>query len=115
MTAVPESLNRPVSDALLMERLAQRDSRALIELERRYGASLYALVYAIVMDPAHAERVVARVFEHMWHTSGAFDKQRHGPRGARGPWNWLRHAARELAYSTLAGTRFQATTGGRIP
>ena len=110
MTAVPEALSHPIADAVLMERLAQRDSRALIELERRYGASLYALVYAIVMDPAHAERVVARVFEHMWHTSVGFDKQRRGPRG---PWSWLRHAARELAYSTLAGTRLQTTTGGR--
>lgn len=110
MIAVPESLNQPIPDAVLMARLAQRDSRALIELERRYGASLYALVYAIVMDPGRAERVVARVFEHMWHTSVAIDMQRPG---SRSPWNWLSHTARELAHSALAGVRLQATNGGR--
>jgi len=106
MGALPPSPSAPVSDAALMQRLAQRDSRALIEFERRHGASLYALVYAIVMDPPRAERVVSRVFEHLWDTSIAFDSQR------RSPWSWLRNAARELAYADVAGKHDNSLRGG---
>jgi len=100
MTAVPASPSHPIPpipDAVLMRRLAQRDSRALIELERRYGASLYAQVYGQVMDPKRAEQIVAQVFEYLWETSIFFDSQ------LGGPWNLMRRVARELARTPFGG------------
>ena len=77
-------------DAVLMDRLAQRDGEALAELERRYRDSLYALVYGIVMDSTLADRVVHDLFVHLWRSS-----DHHALR--RGVWNWLRQMASELA------------------
>jgi DNA-directed RNA polymerase specialized sigma24 family protein len=71
--------------------MARRDSTALIELERRHGPSLYALVYGILMDADRAERVVAEVFEQVWHAA-ALLTQRH-----RGAYSWLQQAAKERA------------------
>ena len=77
-------------DAVLMDRLAQRDRDALAELERRYRDSLYALVYGIVMDSTQADRVVHDLFVHLWRSSDHHALQ-------RGVWNWLRQMASELA------------------
>lgn len=79
-----------VPDAVLIERLAQRDADALAELERRYRDSLYALVYGIVMDPTQADRVVHDLFVHLWRASNHSTLR-------RGVWNWLRQMASELA------------------
>ena len=59
----PQPPRRPlVADADLLQRVVRRDSTALIELERRHHASLYAQSYAILMDSMLADRVV--VMEH---------------------------------------------------
>lgn len=81
-----------LADAVLMERLAQRDSTALVELERRYRGSLYALVYGIMMDSKHADRVVHDIFVQLWHASDRYTLK-------RSVWNWLRQMASELAHA----------------
>ena len=86
----------PVPDAVLVNRMARRDSTALIELQRRYSPTLYALVYGILMDPERAERLVEEVFEQVWHAA-ALLSQRH-----RGAYAWLREAARERAWKHRA-------------
>jgi RNA polymerase sigma-70 factor (ECF subfamily) len=78
-------------DAALVDRMARHDATALIELERRHGPSLYAMVYSILMDADRAERVVAEVFEQVWHAATLLTK-RH-----RGAYSWLQQAARERA------------------
>ena len=98
MPAVPEPpIPDPalVSDATLMARVAQRDSRALIELERRHRSSLYAQVYGILMDSTSAERVVRDVFSQLWYTAGWV-----GSKGTT--WSWLRDMATELARAERA-------------
>lgn len=87
----------PVPDAALVRRMAQRDATALIELERRYASSLYAQVYAIVIDRERAERVVARAFEQIWHAAVRV----HG--GTAGALTWLQRAASELARAERSG------------
>jgi DNA-directed RNA polymerase specialized sigma24 family protein len=79
-----------VPDAELVGRLGRRDSTALIELERRYHNSLYAQVYAILMDSAVSDRVVNAVFTELWHSAGAVI-------GLPGAFSWLRRMAAELA------------------
>jgi DNA-directed RNA polymerase specialized sigma24 family protein len=76
--------------------MARRDATALVELERRYGPTLYALVYGILMDPERAERLVAEVFEQVWHAAELLS-QRH-----RGAYAWLREAASERAWKHRA-------------
>jgi len=91
----------PVPDAALVRRMARRDSTALVELQRRYSSSLYALVYGILMDAERADRLVAEVFEQAWHAAELMS-ERH-----RGAHSWLRQAARERAL------RYRATPESR--
>jgi RNA polymerase sigma-70 factor (ECF subfamily) len=92
MTTMPLTTPIAVPDAALVRRMALRDTTALVELQRRYAASLYALVYGILMDPERADRLVTEVFEQAWHTAEQL-AQRH-----RGAHSWLREAARERAW-----------------
>jgi len=87
---------RPLpSDAELLQRLAKRDSTALIEVERRHWSSLYAQVYGMVVDSTLAERVVREVFTQLWYAAQRFPLR-------RSMWNWLREMARELARAEQA-------------
>ncbi len=91
MATLPLTTPTVIPDAALVSRMAQRDATALVELQRRYGASLYALVYAILMDAERAERLVADVFEQVWHAAEQLSQRRHGAH------SWLRQAAKERA------------------
>lgn len=87
---------RPLaSDADLVQRLAQRDSTALIEVERRHWSSLYAQVYGMLVESALAERVVRDVFTQLWFTAERLPLR-------PSLWTWLRDMARELARAELA-------------
>jgi len=95
MTAMPEQESPVLPDALLLERLVQRDSTALIELERRHHGSLYAQVYGMLVDASVAERVVRETFAHLWYAAARFV-------GTRSASSWLRETARELARAERA-------------
>jgi DNA-directed RNA polymerase specialized sigma24 family protein len=77
-----------------MNRLAQRDSTALIELERRHRSSLYAQAYGILTDAVSAERVVRDAFAQLWFAASYV--------GKHSPWTLLRDMARELARAERA-------------
>ncbi|PYP38191.1 MAG: hypothetical protein DMD48_10265 [Gemmatimonadetes bacterium] len=97
MTAMLEPQPSPpiVADAVLMHRLAQRDSTALVELERRHRASLYAQAYGILTDAIAAERVVRDAFSQLWFAATQYT-------GGDSPWTLLRDMARELARAERA-------------
>ena len=84
----------PVADADLLQRIVRRDSTALIELERRHHASLYAQAYGILMDSRLADRVVREVFAQLWHAAGRSVVR-------RTMWTWLREMAKDLARAEL--------------
>jgi DNA-directed RNA polymerase specialized sigma24 family protein len=87
---------RPLaSDAELLQRLARRDSTALIEVERRHWSSLYAQVYGMVVESELAERVVREVFTQLWFAAERFPLR-------RSVWTWLTDMAKELARAELA-------------
>ena len=87
--------DRPlVADADLLRRVVQRDSTALIELERRHRPSLYAQAYGILMDSSLAERVVSEVFAQLWYAAGRYVTK-------RSLWTWLRDLAKDLARAEL--------------
>lgn len=83
-----------VADGDLLRRVVQRDSTALIELERRHRPSLYAQAYGILMDSRLAERVVGEVFAQLWYAAGRCVTK-------RSLWNWLRELAKDLARAEL--------------
>jgi|RhiMetdeSRZDD1v2_1073273.scaffolds.fasta_scaffold2079908_2 DNA-directed RNA polymerase specialized sigma24 family protein len=91
MTTLPISIPGPQPDAILLRRMAARDARALTELQHRYGASLYALVYGILMDSDRSERLVTEVFEQLWQAAELVTQRHHGA------FAWLRQAARKSA------------------
>ena len=84
-----------VADAVLMGRLAKRDSTALVELERRHRGSLYAQAYGILMDAVSAERVVRDAFAQLWFAATDYT-------GKRSVCTLLRDMARELARAERA-------------
>lgn len=94
MTALLEPQSPILPDSLLLQRVAQRDSTALIELERRYQSSLYAYVYRVLMDADAAEAVVRDTFTQLWSEAERI--------GALSAWSWLREMAKELARAEVA-------------
>ena len=95
MSTVLEPQTPILPDAILLERVVQRDSTALIELERRYRSSLYAQVYGVLVDATQADEVVRETFAHLWYAAARFV-------GRRTASSWLRDTARELARAELA-------------
>src|SRR2546427_13224075 len=72
-----------VPDGVLIERLVQHDSTALVELERRHRGSLYAQAYGILMDSNLAERGVRDVFAQLWYAAARFVGSSPPPRSLR--------------------------------
>src|SRR5438445_11740533 len=61
-----------VADRHLLDGVARGEADALRALHQRYGESIYALVYGVLVDPGEAEEVVAETFAHLWRTSARF-------------------------------------------
>ena len=95
MTALLEPQPPIVADAVLMDRIAMRDSTALVELERRHRSSLYAQAYSVLMDAAAAEQVVRDAFAQLWSDAARYTTK-------RSPLTLLRDMARELARAERA-------------
>lgn len=97
MTALlePTPHSAPVADAILLRRVAKRDSTALVELERRHHRSLYAQAYAILMDATAAERVVRDTFTQLWFDAPEYTIM-------PSAWDLLRGITRELARAEQA-------------
>lgn len=78
----------------LLERLRERDTRALDQLYGRTVDRLYALACKVAGDPRDAEEVVADVYQYAWEHADQFDPQR----GAAIAWlsmlTWSRAADR---------------------
>ena len=86
--------NEP-TDASLMERVLQRDSRALEALYDRYARPVYSLVLRISQQPSSAEEIVQDVFLQLWQNA----KRYQAARGPLGP--WLFTVARNRAFDFL--------------
>ncbi len=63
-------------DDLLMERLAEGDSRALEQLYDRYHVLVYSVALRVVRDEMLAEDIVQEVFLRLWRRPQAFDPAR---------------------------------------
>lgn len=90
----------PSSDASLLNRIAAlSDKAALAELDARYGMTLYAIAYAVLLDPGAADAAVAAALRDAWRKAAAFDARTI----SAGRWlaQLTRHAARERTRRAL--------------
>ncbi len=81
---------RPTPDIRLVERMAAGDRDAHEEFSERHRLSLYAQVYATLVDAAAAERVVVEALERAWHAAKDFNP------GAGSAFAWLAEIARSV-------------------
>ncbi|HWB66583.1 MAG TPA: sigma-70 family RNA polymerase sigma factor [Mycobacteriales bacterium] len=65
----------PVSDPMLLARIAAGDETAVEELYRRYGGPCFGLAYRLLGDPQLAHDVVQQVFMTVWSKPG-YDETR---------------------------------------
>jgi RNA polymerase sigma-70 factor (ECF subfamily) len=82
-------------DTNLVQRMQQRDPRALAELYDRYGRVVYSLILRVVRDAGIAEDLVQEAFLRVWNRVNGFDAQK----GSIGP--WLLAVARNRAIDYL--------------
>jgi RNA polymerase sigma-70 factor (ECF subfamily) len=85
------------TDAVLMERILQRDSGALEALYDRYGRPVYSLVLRIAQQPSSAEEIVQDVFLQLWRSADRFQISR----GPLEPWLFTMARNRALDFLRL--------------
>jgi RNA polymerase sigma-70 factor, ECF subfamily len=84
-----------VSDAALMDRIAERDESALAMLYDRYARLLASVLNRILHDTQATEEILQDIFYQLWRKSGGFDASRGSLPG------WLVVVARNRAISRL--------------
>jgi DNA-directed RNA polymerase specialized sigma24 family protein len=69
------TISTPVlSDAVLVERIAALGDRAaLAELDARHGMTLYAIAYALLLNPDAADVTVAATLRDAWRRAASFN------------------------------------------
>jgi DNA-directed RNA polymerase specialized sigma24 family protein len=70
----PASFHQRSPDRALVEQLTADDDHAYHELLARYRSMVYAIAYAVLVDPEGAEAVVAQTFREARRTAAAFLK-----------------------------------------
>jgi RNA polymerase sigma-70 factor (ECF subfamily) len=65
-----------LSDTELMQRIIQRDQRALSELYRRYGNPVYSMALRVLSIPVEAEEVTQDTFLKVWNQAERWDSNR---------------------------------------
>jgi len=64
------------SDTELIEKIKQKDSRALEELYDRYERPIYSFAFKILKDQMLAEEVVQELFFRIWHASDKYEENK---------------------------------------
>lgn len=85
---------RRAQEAAILQRIVERDERAVEELYGRYSGPLYSLAYQVTRSERFAQDVVQEVFIAVWKSAERFDPSR----GNVGPWlfSLARHKAIDL-------------------
>ena len=94
-----ETLTRPLDElraeeAALLQRILEKDERAIEALYERYSGPLYSLAYQVTGADRFAQEVVQEVFVTVWKQAGRFDPWR----GSLSSWLFTlaRHKAIDL-------------------
>ena len=90
-------------DALLMGKIAGRDSHALSELYDRYSRLVYSMISSVVKNQEETEDVMQELFVQVWERAVTFDP-------ARGSvYTWIVTLARNRAIDRVRSKNFQKT------
>jgi RNA polymerase sigma-70 factor, ECF subfamily len=89
------------SDECLVQRMAERDEGALIELHRRYVPYLVAVARRMLKDPDEVQQSVQDAFVNAWDAAGRFDSERASAR------TWLVTIVHRLALNRLRGHKLE--------
>lgn len=60
----------------LVDRLLDRDEKALEELISSFGSAVYAVAVRVVAEPSFAQEIAQDTFIALWRRPGAFDPER---------------------------------------
>ncbi len=96
LAALIPAANQEVSpDAMLVQRILQKDVSAFEQLYDRHSRIVYGLLMRILQQAGTAEEVAQDVFLQLWRNAGQYDE-------SRGPFlPWLLTLARNRALDTL--------------
>jgi RNA polymerase sigma-70 factor (ECF subfamily) len=83
------------TDAIILDRLVQRDEAALADLYDRHGRGAFSAAYRIVGDPETAEEVVQEAFLAIWRRAETYRPERGAVRG------WLMTVVRNRAIDVI--------------
>ena len=99
------------ADILLIERIVDRDDRAVAELYDRHRRLLFGLVLRILRDRSEAEEVLQEVFVQVWTRAETYNVAL-GPPAA-----WLVRVARNRAIDRLRANnvRLRAVESAPLP
>src|SRR2546425_6774450 len=83
-----------LSDLVLVERIAALGDRAaLAKLDARYGMTLYAIAYTLLLNPDAADVTVAATLREAWRRAAAVNAR--GQTAGRGVGGVARQAAQD--------------------
>lgn len=99
----------PPEIPLLMQRIAQRDAKALRELYGKFSKAIYNAIYGIVKGKEDAEEILCEIFQQVWEKAPTYD-------GSKGSvYTWLLAMARNRAIDRIRSKAYRArlaTDGG---
>ena len=96
-------MDTQATDIELIQRITNRDSKALESLYDRYSPVLYTLVKRIVADKEKAEEILADIFVIIWQKSLMFDIN------SGNLYSWLINLTRNKALDYLRHEKFLIT------
>lgn len=92
-------MDTKLTDIELIQRISNRDSKALEALYDRYSPVLYTLVKKIVNDKSKTEEVITEIFVNIWQKSSKFDVN------SDNLYSWLINFARNKALDFIRRER----------
>jgi len=91
----------PHTDAELLQRIVQKDMKAISMLYDRYHRQLYALALGIVKDEQEAEDILQEVFVLIWKKSPTYNSELGSPK------TWMLRMTQNKAIDLIRSKRFQ--------
>ncbi len=89
----------PATDQELLQRISDKDDRALSEIYDRYSRILYGMALTILHDTDDAEDVLQEVFMQVWKKASQYQAELGAPK------NWLVRIAHNRAINLLRSRR----------
>ena len=93
--------DNPAKENQLIERIVNKDEKALSELYDRYAKLSYSIILAIIKNPKEAEELLQEVFITVWNKSSLFNLKKGNVYG------WLVTIARNIAIDRIRSKRFK--------